>query len=150
MVEKETDKRLPPGVYWHHGRIWIAYYITGSAGRREKRREPTDCTSPRAAAKLRAVRMTEHAKGERTTATGKVTVADAMRAVIADYEKHGRRSIRTARGFAKSIEAAFSAVALAVNIPHKIDAVQSAWQRAGLTNATINRRCWSSPGSVDG
>jgi len=132
---------MPPGVYAHHRRLWIAYYITGADGRRQKHREPTDCTSPREAGKLRAARMTEHAKGERTTETSKVTVGDAMRAVLAEDEKKGRRSIRTAHGFAKAIEAALGAGTLAVNVGHKIDAGQHAWQRAGLTNTTINRRC---------
>jgi integrase len=60
---------------------------------------------------------------------------------LAEYEKHGRRSIRTARGFVTAIEAELGQTTLAVNVADKIDGVQLKWQSAGLTNATINRRC---------
>jgi integrase len=135
----QKEKR-PPGVYKHHGSWWIVYYITGPDGRRVRHREHTDCTSARKAGKLRAARMTEHDRGERTVETGKVTVGDAMKAVLEEYELKGRRSLRTARGFAKAIEATLGKHTLAVNVADKIDAAQLTWQKAKLTNATINRR----------
>lgn len=73
--------RLPPGVYWRGHTLWTSYYVTRD-GRRTQHREATDCTSPREAAALRATRITEHARGERTIETGKATVGDAMRAVL--------------------------------------------------------------------
>jgi len=133
--------KLPPGVYWRHRKLWISYYTTGPDGRRTQHREATKATSPREAAALRATRITDHARGERTVETGKVTVGDAMRAVLDEYERKGRRSLRTARGYAKGIEATLGTGTLAVNVADKINAAQLAWQRAGLRNGTINRRC---------
>jgi integrase len=138
---KGGGRNLPTGVFPHHGKWWVVYYVTGSDGRRIRQRERTDAASPREAAKIRAARMTEHARGERTIESGKVTVGDATQAVLDEYERKGRRSMRTAKGYAKAINATFGAHTLAVNVSDKVDAAQIAWQRAGLTNATINRRC---------
>ena len=105
--ERERPKQKWPGVEWHHGSWRIGYYGTDPAtGRRIKHREVTDCTSAREAAKLRARRMEEHRRGERTVDTGKVTVGDLIAAVLTDYEVNGRRSLPTAKGHAKAIKAA--------------------------------------------
>src|SRR5438093_179774 len=84
--------KVPTGVYRRHQTWWISYYVTGPDGRRTKHREPTEATSPREAANLRATRMTEHARGERTVESRKLTLADVMAAVVTDYEVNGRRS----------------------------------------------------------
>src|SRR5947199_1230662 len=104
--ERSKGGKLPPGVYWRHRTLWISYYVTAPDGRRTKHREPTDAKSPREAAQLRATRMTEHARGERTVESRKPTVADTMAAVLADYEINGRSSLNTAKGRAKAIETA--------------------------------------------
>src|SRR5438552_12713508 len=90
--------KLPPGVYWRHRTLWISYYVTGPDGRRVQHREPTDATSPREAGNLRATRITEHARGERTVESHKLTVADVLAAVLTDYDVNGRHSVATARG----------------------------------------------------
>jgi len=131
--------KLPPGVYWRYDTLWISYYVTKD-GRREKHRERTDATSPREAGQLRAERMTEHARGERTVDTGKVTVADAIAAVLAEYEREERASLDTAKGRAKAIEVAFGPTMLAIEVADRIDAVHLRWKRAGDAPATINRR----------
>src|SRR5690348_3734336 len=98
--------KMPPGVYWRHRTLWIAYYVSGPDGRRRQYREKTKATSPREAGQLRAARMTEHARGERTIESGQLTVADVLATVLTDYEVNGRRSLDTAKGRAKKIEAA--------------------------------------------
>jgi len=134
--------KLPPGVYWRHRTLWIAYYVTGPDGRRQKHREPTDCTSPREAGQLRATRMTEHARGERTLESRTLTVADVTAAVLTDYEANGHSSLPTAKGHAKAIEAALGTTTRAADLTTgTVQRVQVDWQRAGLTNGTINRRC---------
>src|SRR5438093_3273622 len=85
--------KLPPGVYWRHRTLWISYYVTGPDGRRQKHREPTEATSPREAGTLRATRITEHARGERTVGSRKLTVAEILAAVVTDYEVNKRRSL---------------------------------------------------------
>src|SRR5205807_3560857 len=69
------------------------------------------------------------------------TVAAALAAVLAEYEQHERASLDTAKGRAKAIEAALGAGTLAVEVADRIDALQLKWKRAGITTATINRRC---------
>jgi integrase len=133
--------KLPPGVYWRHQKLWISYYITDAEGRRVKHREPTEAKSPREAAQLRATRMTEHARGERTVDTGKVTVGDALDAVLAEYERQGRASLDSAKGRAKAIEAALGRETLAVSVTDRVDTVQLAWRRGGLKAGGVNRRC---------
>jgi hypothetical protein len=133
---------LPPGVYWRHRTLWIAYYVTGPDGRRVKHREPTDATSPREAGQLRATRIAEHAKGERTVESRTLTVAAVLAAVLTDYELNHRRSLDTARGRAKAIAAALGPDTRAVDVTtDRVQGMQRDWLRAGITPATVNRRC---------
>jgi hypothetical protein len=140
MTTKKPEQ-LPEGVERRPGgSLRIIYYVTGPDGVRKKHPEPVPAgMSPREAAKLRAQRIADHARGERTVDTDKVTVGDALAAVLADYEKQGRRSLRTVKGHVAAIEAALGKHTLAVNVADKIDSAQLAWQRRGTSNATINR-----------
>ena len=45
MESESKREKMPPGVYRHHGKLWISYYITGADGARVQKREGTDCTS---------------------------------------------------------------------------------------------------------
>src|SRR5437773_9614811 len=131
--------KLPEGVYWRHCTLWVSYYVTGPDGRRVQHREPTEATSPREAASLRATRITEHARGERTVEARKLKVADVTAAVLTDYEVNARSSLDTAKGRAKAIEAALGASTLAGDITtDKVQRVQRDWLRAGITAATVN------------
>jgi hypothetical protein len=137
---------LPPGVYWRHRTLWISYYVTGSDGRRAKYRECTEATSPREAAALRATRITDHGRGERTIESGKVTVGDALAAVRIEYEQKDRASLDTAfgkdpeklGGRAKAIADALGVDTLAIEVTNRIDAAMLRWKRAGLSHTTIN------------
>jgi hypothetical protein len=134
--------KLPPGVYWRHQTLWIAYYVTGPDGRRQKHREPTEAKSPREAGQLRAAHMTEHARGERTIEARKLTVDDVVAAVLTDYETNGRSSLDTAKGRAKAIVAALGATTLATDVTtDAVQRMQRDWLRARVTAATVNRRC---------
>ena len=104
--ERSKGGKLPPGVYWRHRTLWIAYYVTGPDGRRTKHREPTDAKSAREAGNLRSERITEHGRGERTVESRKLTVAEVLAAVVTDYEVNHRRSLATARGHVAAITAA--------------------------------------------
>src|SRR5438093_13494659 len=122
-VETPTEERqgpkggkLPPGVYRRHRTLWISYYVVGPDGRRVQHREPTEATSAREAANLRATRMTEQARGERTVESRKITIADVLAAVLTDYEVNGRASLKTAKGRAKAIETALGVATLAADV----------------------------------
>jgi len=68
--ERSKGGKLPAGVYRRHHTWWISYYVTGPDGRRVQHREPTEATSPREAANLRATRMTEHARASAPSSHG--------------------------------------------------------------------------------
>src|SRR5438876_5713834 len=137
MTDDEARKRgrskggkLPPGVYWRHQTLWIRYYVSGADGRRVQHREPTEATSPREAGNLRATRMTEHARGERTVESRKLTIADVVAAVLTDYEVNGRRSLDTARGRGKALKAALGAATLASEVTtERVQRMQRDWLR---------------------
>src|SRR6476660_338283 len=95
---ERSPRNPPPGVYWRHQTLWISFYVTGADGHRVKSRQATGAKSPREAAQLRAARMTEHARGERTLESRRLTVSEVLAAVVADYEANGRRSVATLRG----------------------------------------------------
>src|SRR5690349_3991886 len=102
-----------PGVYQHHGRIWIRYYVTGDDGQRVQHREPTDAATLSEAADIRAARLTEHRRGERSVHTGKATVNDALDAVLADYRAKGRDTVKDAEQRAKIVRDAIGTLPLA-------------------------------------
>src|SRR5437867_2184635 len=141
VSQGRKGRKVPTGVYRRHQTWWISYYVTGPDGRRVQHREPTEATSPREAANLRATRMTEHARGERTVESRKLTLADVMAAIVTDYEVNGRRSLATARGHEKAITGALGKVLATEITTERVQRIQRDWQRARASNATINRRC---------
>jgi hypothetical protein len=136
MARKLPEGDLPEGVYLRGRRLWIRYTI-----RRDKHREPLKTLDTQEAVRIRCRRIEEHERGERTRDSGTLRVADCLAAVLRDYEVNGRRSIRTARVHVAALTAAIGK-RLAVDVAtDDVEAVQLRWQRAGLTNASINRRC---------
>jgi integrase len=138
-------RNLPEGVYLRRGsRLWIRYAVRG-----RKYREPVETTDPREAARLRRRRIEQHERGERTRHSETLRVADVLQAVLRDYELNDRRSIATARSYLAALAAArlgdgrgLLGQRLAIEVTtDDVEALQLRWQRAGLTNATINRRC---------
>jgi hypothetical protein len=130
-------RKLSEGVYLRRGtRLWIRYAVRG-----RKYREPVETTDPREAARIRRRRIEQHERGERTRESGSLQVAELLRAVLRDYEKNGRRSIRTAKGHVAALTKAIGRTLAVELTTDDVDKLQLRWQRAGLTNATINRRC---------
>jgi hypothetical protein len=137
--------QFPEGVYLRRGtRLWIRYTVRG-----RKYREPAETNDPREAAQLRRRRIEQYERGERTRDSGTLRVAAVLAAVLRDYEINGRRSLDTARSRVAALAAARlgdggpplgERLAVELTTDH-VEALQVRWQRAGLTNATINRRC---------
>jgi integrase len=129
-------RELPEGVYYRGRVLWIRYSFNGV-----EQREPTDARTPRAAARLRAERLGEHARGERTSHTRTLRVSDLLDAVLTDYEVNGYSSLRSARGHSDAIRKSIGRL-LAVEVTtDMVERDQRRWQGEGVTNATVNRRC---------
>jgi hypothetical protein len=136
---------LPEGVYLRRDRLWIRFTVRG-----QRYREKVETTDPREAARIRRRRIEAHERGERTRATATLRLPDVLAAVLRDYEINGRRSLRTATGHVTALSAAFTALQeqtgakcmlAAALTTDDVQAVQLRWKRAGVTHATINRRC---------
>ena len=142
------DRKLPEGVYYRGRALWIRYSVNG-----EELREPVDEAldekgvprTPREASRLRGERLAEHERGERTAYTRTLRVEDVVEAVLTNYRVNGYSALDTAAGHAKAIRAALGGTLgrlLAIDVTTDVvERVQQTWQRAGLTNAAINRRC---------
>src|SRR5438034_11418545 len=91
---RKRDK-LPPGLYRRGGSRWMRYRVGG--GREQREPVPADedgkQLSPRAAARLRAERITQLARGEVVTDSRRLTVGPLLDAVLLDYEVNRRGSI---------------------------------------------------------
>jgi len=130
-----ATRRLPEGVYRRGERLWIRYTI-----RRHKYREPVETLDAREAARIRRQRIEAHERGERTRDSGTLRVADLLDAVLRDYAVNGRRSVRTAAVHVKALTAAIGRRLASEITTDDVESLHLRWQRAGLTNATINRR----------
>jgi len=127
---------LPEGVYRRGTRLWIRYGVRG-----RRYRERLDTLDPREAGRLRRRRIEQYERGERTRTSGTLRVADLLAAVLRDYEINGRRAVDTVRGRVAAMTRAIG-TRLAVELTtDDVEVLQQRWQRAGLTNATINARC---------
>jgi hypothetical protein len=130
-----ATRKLPDGVYRRGTRLWIRYTI-----RRHKYREAVETRDPREAARIRRQRIEAHERGERTRDSGTLRVTDLLAAVLRDYAVNGRRSIRSATVHVKALTAVIGPRLASEITTDDIEALQDRWQRAGLTNASINRR----------
>jgi integrase len=97
--------------------------------------------SPRAAARVRAERITQLARGEVVADSRRLTVVALLDAVLLDYELNKRGSIATAKARIRILREAVGARAAVTFTTEDVQRLQVAWQRAGLTAGTINRRC---------
>lgn len=116
--------------------LWIHYTM----GRRV-RHESARTTSIRAARALRAQRLAAVADGEEIP-DGRVTIRHLLAELEADYVRNDRTSLPSVRGSIKAwLAAGVGPLRPAALTPAQLTAIGDAWRRAGLTNATINRRC---------
>src|SRR5947208_189752 len=122
MEATEEERDLPTGVEYRGDRLWIRF---GVNGRKLREPCPKGVTSPRAAARHRAERIVEEAGGQGGNRRGKVTAA--LDAVLAHYEKKGRRSLDSARGRANAVERALGHVRIIDLTPAHIDRASAAW-----------------------
>ena len=123
-------------VFKRHRVYWIAYYVNG-----KERRESSESPKKKAAQDLLKKRLGEMGRGELIgPSEERVTVDQLLTDLRTDYEVNGRASLPTLAGHLKALRAAFTGDrALRVSTA-RIQHVQRAWQEAGVTNATINRR----------
>jgi integrase len=138
-VEPGIYRRLDPRTGRVLPKLWIHY--PGPNGK--TLREPTGGTGIVAARKLRAKRLEEHGRGEPGRAGEKVRVGDLLDALVTNYEVNGRASLRTARSHLAVLRPAVGHLRVIDCTTDVIERLQQAWQQAGDTNATINRRCSS-------
>jgi len=102
---------------------------------------PDDVTSPRAAARWRSEQITKHGRGEVATDARKVTVKDALDAVLADYAANGHASVRDAEGRASIIRDAIGGTLAADVTTTAVRTLQATWQKEERSAATVNRIC---------
>ena len=136
-VEPGIYRRLDPRTGKVLPKLWIHY--PGPNGKTV--REPTGGTGIVAARKLRAKRLEEHGRGEPGRAGEKVRVGELLDALLTNYEINGRGSLPTLRSHLKVLHPALGTLRVIDCSPDVIERLQQTWQRAGTSNATINRRC---------
>src|SRR5438552_4188776 len=141
-ARSKRDK-LPPGLYRRGGSLWMRYRVGG--GREQREPVPADedgkQLSPRAAARLRAERITQLARGEVVADSRRLTVGALLDAVLLDYELNRRAGIATARARLRILREGVGTRAAVAFTTEDVQRLQVAWQRAGLTAGNINRRC---------
>lgn len=115
--------------------LWI-HYSTGGRVRQESART----TSIRAARALRARRLAAVADGEEV-ADGRLTIRALLAELEADYARNDRTSLPSVRGSITAwLAAGIASLRPTALTPVQLTAIGDTWKRAGLTNATINRR----------
>src|SRR5207249_8229303 len=136
-------EQLPPGLYRRGGALWMRYRVGG--GRQQREPVPMDANgkplSPRAAARLLSERITQLERGEVVADSRRLTVGALLDTVLLDYEVNERGSLDTARPRLRILRDAVGTRAAVTFTTEDVQRLQIAWQRAGLTAGTINRRC---------
>jgi integrase len=126
-ISPRTGEILPT-LYFHytqHGRV---------------RQESAHTTSIRAARTQRAERLAAVASGEEV-ARGRLTIAALLAELARDYERNEHTSLPSLRGSIRAwLAAGIGALRPQALRPEQITAIGDGWKRAGLSNATINRR----------
>jgi integrase len=136
-VEPGIFRRIDPRSGKVLPKLWIHH--PGPDGK--TRREPTGATSLVAARKLRAKRIEEHGRGEPGRAAEKIRMGELLDAVEVNYAVNERSSLDTLKSRVKLLRAEFEHLRAIDVTTDLVEKRQRAWQQAGLTNATINRRC---------
>jgi integrase len=128
-VDPRSGKVLP--------KLWIHYPKPGGG----TEREPAHTTSLVTARKLRAKRLAEAGCGEPGRSAEQVTITTLLDALLVNYETNKRRSLPALRAFLGVLRPALGHLRAVACTTDRIERLQRAWQQAGASNATINRRC---------
>src|SRR5262249_27140787 len=110
-------------------------------GKEHREPVPGDVTSVRAAARYRAEKITERARGLAAPDSRRVTVNDALDTVLGDYEDNGYSSERDAKQRADIIRSASGKIGASDVSTQLMRELQARWQSEGRTAATVNRIC---------
>jgi integrase len=140
-----TMETVEPGIYRRRDprsgkmlpTLWIHYPKPGGGTDRES----ADTTSIVLARKKRAKRMEEAGRGEPGRAADKVRTGALLDALVVDYETNGRGSTPTLKSHVAVLRTAVGHLRAVDVTTDRVQRLQRAWQDAGLTNASINRRC---------
>jgi integrase len=127
-IDRRTGRVLPT--------LWVHY-----PGRDKTERESARTTSLVVARKFRAKRMEEHGRGEPGRAAEKVRMAELLDAVEVNYAVNERSSLDTLKSRVKLLRTEFGHLRAIDVTTDLVEQHQRAWQRAGLSNGTVNRRC---------
>ena len=134
-VEPGIFRRISPRTGAVLPTLWI-HYTQGGRVRQESART----TSIRAARALRATRLAAVADGEEIP-DGRLTIAQLLAELAADHARHDRTSLPSVRGSITAwLAAGVGPLRPTALTPQQLTAIGDTWKRAGLTNATINRR----------
>jgi integrase len=114
---------------------WIAYSRNG-----HEIRESAETPDEKKAWKFLAQRVHESRKPTFVgPAEKKLTLDDLEAKIIADYERHGRRSVKTVKFCLKAIKDHFEHDTLLQLTPQRIEAYQTLRLKAKMARATVNR-----------
>jgi integrase len=135
VVERGIFRRISPRT----GEILPTLYFHYTQDGRV-RQESAHTTSIRAARTQRAERLAAVASGEEV-ARGRLTIAELLAELARDYERNEQTSLPSLRGSIRAwLAAGIGALRPQALRPEQITAIGDGWKRAGLSNATINRR----------
>ena len=134
-VERGIFRRISPRTGAVCPTLYFHYTQDGRV-----RQESAHTTSIRVARAKRAERLTAVASGDEVP-RGRLTIADLLAELVRDYERNDRTSLPTLRGSVKAwLAAGLGPLRPHTLRPEQLTAIGDGWKRAGLTNATINRR----------
>jgi integrase len=115
--------------------FWIAYSRNG-----HEIRESAETTDERKAWKFLNSRVEEAKRPQFVgPAEKRLMLDDLEKKILADYERHGRRSADTVKHCLKAVKEHFEYDTLLQITPQRIEAYQTARLEAGKARATVNR-----------
>jgi integrase len=114
--------------------LQIHYSVRGKV-----HQESAHTKSIQKARRLRALRIAAAVKGEAVAPRRAPRVADVLQELLRDYERNGRASLSSARGYVARLAEQLGHLRAADLRTAHVEKAQDHWRTAGLTNATINR-----------
>jgi integrase len=139
QTRRQGRKVRGTGGIWKRGQTWWIYYNLN--GRQE--RESSGSASRAVAEQLLRTRLEEAGKGGfvSPSVARRVTVADLLDAIAADYALKGRRSTDTLSGRLAHLREAFAPLRAVDVRPARIRRYQQDRLAEGAAPATVNREC---------
>jgi hypothetical protein len=130
-------RKLADGTVVETGPYWIAYCRRG-----KQLRESAKTTDEKKARRFLKRRLDEIKQPVFVgPSEQRLGIEDVERKVLADYDKHGRRSKKTVEFCFKPLKAFFAFDRLPEITPSRIEKYQTAKLAEGAARATINREC---------